>query len=311
MAEKTVNITLETLFDFLRREKLREELQKLPGTFYDDLIQYLNEKKTLMDSQQKSLDLFTEGDKERSLIQYNNIKRMVRELYEKRERKIINMALNKSKTNTNLIDTSSMLDEERVFYEEILYVLNKFRQDIALNLIEGMKPMLRKIAETDWQSVKKIAIVSEPKISEDWSRYSQVAESNLPQQDTSFEEHTNKPDEPQINENALISDHQIQESANFRENPSNEEAHPHENPKLQENSSFHENEERNQELKDEENTEESQGTKMIRFISPVPKFVGEELEVYGPFEEDDVANLPERIASLLIKKGRAEELSLN
>ena len=63
------------------------------------------------------------------------------------------------------------------------------------------------------------------------------------------------------------------------------------------------------------NTEEESASdgasKTIRFLSPVPKFVGEELEVYGPFEEDDVANLPFRIASLLIKKGRAEELSLN
>ena len=84
--------------------------------------------------------------------------------------------------------------------------------------------------------------------------------------------------------------------------------HPHENPKLQENSSFHENEERNQELKDEENTEESQGTKMIRFISPVPKFVVEELEVYGPFEEDDVANLPEKVSDLLIQRNRAEKI---
>lgn len=50
-------------------------------------------------------------------------------------------------------------------------------------------------------------------------------------------------------------------------------------------------------------------TKMIRFIQPIPKFVGENLETYGPFEEDDVANLPSSIARLLIEKRRAEEMN--
>ncbi|MBN1502946.1 hypothetical protein JW930_05360 [Candidatus Woesearchaeota archaeon] len=49
-------------------------------------------------------------------------------------------------------------------------------------------------------------------------------------------------------------------------------------------------------------------TLMIRFTNYVPKFLGEELEIYGPFEPEDVANLPTRIAELLIKKGRAEEM---
>ena len=47
---------------------------------------------------------------------------------------------------------------------------------------------------------------------------------------------------------------------------------------------------------------------MIRFLSPVPKFLGKELETYGPFGEDDVANLPSEIAAILIAKGRVEEI---
>ena len=47
---------------------------------------------------------------------------------------------------------------------------------------------------------------------------------------------------------------------------------------------------------------------LIRFISPVPKFVGSSGFTYGPFEEEDIANLPLNIAKLLIEKGRAEEV---
>ncbi len=45
---------------------------------------------------------------------------------------------------------------------------------------------------------------------------------------------------------------------------------------------------------------------MVRFISAVPKFVGPELEVYGPFEPEDMASLPKKMANILVKKGRAE-----
>jgi len=48
---------------------------------------------------------------------------------------------------------------------------------------------------------------------------------------------------------------------------------------------------------------------LIRFLHAVPSFVGKELEVYGPFEEEDMAHLPREIAELLIKKGRAEEIN--
>ena len=47
--------------------------------------------------------------------------------------------------------------------------------------------------------------------------------------------------------------------------------------------------------------------KTIRFITTVPKFVGEEMEIYGPYQENETASLPTKIADILIKKGRAEE----
>ena len=54
---------------------------------------------------------------------------------------------------------------------------------------------------------------------------------------------------------------------------------------------------------------EEKSVKTVRFMSAVPKFLGRELEVYGPFEEEDVANLPGEVADVLIKKGRAEEIN--
>ena len=53
------------------------------------------------------------------------------------------------------------------------------------------------------------------------------------------------------------------------------------------------------------------GIKSVRFIKSVPKFLGPELEIYGPFEENDIASLPSKIAKILVKKDRAEEMQLN
>ena len=49
-------------------------------------------------------------------------------------------------------------------------------------------------------------------------------------------------------------------------------------------------------------------TKLVRFLYSVPKFVGQELEEYGPFEEEDIANLPSEIADVLLGKGKVEEI---
>ena len=46
-------------------------------------------------------------------------------------------------------------------------------------------------------------------------------------------------------------------------------------------------------------------TVRIKFLSPVPKFVGPKRQVFGPYGKEEEANLPGEIAKLLIRKGRA------
>ena len=47
-------------------------------------------------------------------------------------------------------------------------------------------------------------------------------------------------------------------------------------------------------------------TVMIRFTNNVPKFLGKQMEVYGPFKPGDIANLDIDIVNILIKKEVAE-----
>jgi len=47
MADEEIVVTHETLFELFRREKSRDELQKLSATFFSDVASYIKSKKEL------------------------------------------------------------------------------------------------------------------------------------------------------------------------------------------------------------------------------------------------------------------------
>jgi len=62
---ENIKITLETLYDILRNEKKKEDLQKLEPSFFADVISYLREKKSLLDLKCDGEELFAAGEKEK------------------------------------------------------------------------------------------------------------------------------------------------------------------------------------------------------------------------------------------------------
>ncbi|MFW9998851.1 MAG: hypothetical protein ACFE9Q_04285 [Candidatus Hodarchaeota archaeon] len=50
---------------------------------------------------------------------------------------------------------------------------------------------------------------------------------------------------------------------------------------------------------------------LVRFLKGAPPLVGIDLINYGPFEEDDIANLPEKNAKILIYEKFAEEIEIS
>jgi len=211
-------ITYETLFEILRNEKSRSELQELPSTFFFDVVNYLAEKQKIIEQDDGKSDVFASAERDKNQIQVGNTKRILRELYERRETKIINMALSKSRTASSLTDLSHLLREEKELFNLLVGNLDRFRIGILLNIVRGLNPLL--VSE----------IVGE------------------------------KPAE-------------TKEKSSGNKEP-----------------------------------EKEKETKLLRFLKPVPKFVGKELETYGPFDVEDVASLPIEIADVLVQKGRAEEM---
>jgi DNA replication initiation complex subunit (GINS family) len=207
-------ITYETLFDLLRNEKSREELQPLDKAFYPGVVDYLRDKQQLIADNTSSAgapggseSIFSDVEREKTVKQLDNAKKLLRELYERREKKIMNMAIINSRTG-GLLDKSALLEEEKLLFERSTQMLEGFRADILYRLLSGKEPAVAASAAAPVESAAK-------------------------------------------------PDTEVQ---------------------------------------------------MIRFIESVPKFMGQSLEVYGPFEVDDIANLPKKIADILISKGRAEPI---
>lgn len=218
-----INITYETIFELLRREKNRDELQKLSETFYADVVSYLSEKSRVFSPQ--AGDMFSDGEREKTVKQVLNVKRMITELFERREKKIIILALNKVRTASSITDSASMLGEEKMFFNRMVAQFSEYRNEV-LQRVLGEKQITH-----------------------------------------------------------------IHTAMQF-ERPRVEEERRDESPRQE----------------DKEAPKQARKTKMIRILAQVPKFMGKELEVYGPFNTDDMANLPAEIAEVLIRKGRAEEI---
>lgn len=206
--DRDVVITYETLFEILRREKIRPELQPLNPSFLKDIVKYLSEKQSILDSQMKKVSVFSSSENQKTQKQIEGIKRMIKELYERREKKILDLAVSSSKLGEK-VDFKEMLEEEKKLYESLIAVLNSFREGILLNILMLKNPQIEGCA---------------------------------------------KPKELKI--------------------------------------------------------EDRPNNKLIRFLHATPKFVGDNLKIYGPFEEEDVASLPFKVAEILIKNGRAEAIKI-
>ncbi len=137
---KEVVLTYETLYELLRREKSREELQKLDERFFKDTLNYMREKQQSYDDNLTKNDIFSQSERDKLHIQLANIRKILRDLYDIRERKIINMAINKSRTNSHIVDTQNLLAQEQAMFESLHSVLSQYRTGILHRLIELREP---------------------------------------------------------------------------------------------------------------------------------------------------------------------------
>jgi DNA replication initiation complex subunit (GINS family) len=161
MSQKDVVITYETLFEILRIEKNREDLQKLDDAFYDDVLLYLNERKGMLNNGSDPSSLVFGDDRVR--LELENVRKILKDLYDRREKKIISLALNKSKTSMTIVNTSSMLPSERAMFNSVSDSLNRFRDGVLCSVLGGRVLDVDSILTGDKKSIEHTFIDSKSK----------------------------------------------------------------------------------------------------------------------------------------------------
>jgi DNA replication initiation complex subunit (GINS family) len=199
-------ITYEALYEILRLEKYKPELQKIDQDFIEKVVRYIREKNISIDSQKLKDSVFAPLSVKKTKKQVENAQKIIKELYEKRESKIIQLALLFSRTKNDMKFVDCLLEQEKRLFEELISTFDKYRENVLYKIIEGRNP--------------------------------------------------NQNEEPKI-------------------------------------------------LKIPE--EATVDNKTLKIIADIPQFVGENTEIYGPFKEGEIVNLPVKIADLLIQNQRAEE----
>jgi len=194
---KEVVLTYETMYEMLRKEKSRDELQKLDESFFKDTLNYLREKQQSYDDNLTKNDIFSQSERDKLHIQMANIKKILRDLYDIRERKAINMAINKSRTQTMIVDTANLLPQEQPFFESLHSVMTQYRTGILHRMLELREldilpivlplPEAQKEETAPQQSVKKIKCLEQidqfyGEELESYGPFAQNEETSLPEQ---------------------------------------------------------------------------------------------------------------------------------
>lgn len=287
-----ITISYEVLYDILRSEKTQFQLQKLHPSFFSQVLRYLENQLLQIQQSKYKTDLFSSTQRSKAEMQMHNAKRILREIYEKRERKIIDMALNKSKTNVAIIDTESLLEEERAFFEALVILFNRYREGVLNNIFQLKHPL---IAMANHTSAAHIA--------------------------DDFEEakHPHEIDKAFREDNAEDQEGKTLEKRDSKED--NTPPHDHSSNFQKRKTIFSEMQERDKVVEyddtQQQNQEEqssiskssiisSNNNKSVTFIKSVERFVDEDLKYHGPFSVGQTAEIPNAVADILIEQGKAK-----
>lgn len=230
-----IHITYETLFDLLRKERSLEELQELESQFWKHVVNYMTER-------EKQSRASTPGEIEKTKIQLKNVKKILKEIYQRRERKILSLALNVIRTETEgFVDTKNMLSEEKALFDETLSMLSRYKHGV---LERVFKKELPTILPGD---------VFANNVNHKGMDYTAGEEEGL----------------------------DISEITKSKD--------------------------KEKDIYDDTRESKEEGI-VVKFSTTVPKFFGRNKEIFGPYQKDSLVALPSSIASILIKKGKAEQI---
>ena len=124
----------EDIYEISRNEKFSAELQELTKEDLRKIKEYFKEKEKATQGQNQSTNLFATHNRAKVQIEIGNASRVVKDLLERRERKLINRAVFNSRIDHSIRDTSNMLEIEEELYDQLIFVMKRFRKGFTATI---------------------------------------------------------------------------------------------------------------------------------------------------------------------------------
>lgn len=127
-------ITYETIYEYLRNEKNKDALQGLDSAFFEDVSGYLAEKEQIYKDAAAKSDVFSLQETDKIAQQLRNVRNLISDLYTRREKKIIELAINIVRTRSVVVDASNVHKREKPFLNAVVALLEQYRGEL-LNVL--------------------------------------------------------------------------------------------------------------------------------------------------------------------------------
>ncbi|MFP4045524.1 MAG: hypothetical protein ACLFS3_00500 [Candidatus Aenigmatarchaeota archaeon] len=250
-------ITYKTFRKFSRKEKNNKKLQELPDDFFRSCVQWINKKE----------EEFEEKRDPHLLREIENVKSRVKEIFNRRRKKILMLALHYVRSNKV---SKNLLPEEEEFFETVVESLKELEEGLLEKVLEGKEPLTDKDEDSETEKTENM----------DKEGEGEEVNQEKEEKGTSEKERESKEMKSKEEEEEQEAEGELEESETEME-------------------------------KEDFEVQTEEGMKLVRMVRDVDKFMGpEEEETYGPFEEGDLAVLPDELAEVLIEKERAEATQL-
>jgi DNA replication initiation complex subunit (GINS family) len=115
---KSETITFELIRKIQREEQRVPKLTKLPPGFYNNVKSYLEKKRSVSNR--------------RVAIEAKSAERLVKDIFNRRERKVSNLSLIAARTN---IPPENLTEEEQIFFDQIISVVKSRRENILSSIL--------------------------------------------------------------------------------------------------------------------------------------------------------------------------------
>ncbi|MFT4310161.1 MAG: hypothetical protein ACMXYC_00865 [Candidatus Woesearchaeota archaeon] len=135
--QRKVPLTYEMLFEQLRLEKNNVALQKLPADFYSNVALYMHQKLQIIQKNMSGDSVFAQKEFEDASKQLANAKKIVKMIYDLREKKIVSLAMNKSRTSSTVVDTAGIHIDEKEFFKQLVDKFEVQRKHMLETLLSG------------------------------------------------------------------------------------------------------------------------------------------------------------------------------